>query len=393
MSDVDHNATAERPAGAYDLLLTTTPGSERQPQMSNNEASSSQAAGSRKFPRLSIGSLLERMGLPILLLALVLFFAVHESTTVNFRSAANAQNIFANQSVTGLIALGMVIPLVAGYFDLSVAAIAGLASVTVAAVSGTHGQPVAVGIALALALAIIAGCINGVLVAILRLNAFITTFGTYVLLGGLLQFYTGGSSIGFGLPASFGQWGSQRFAGIAMPFWLLMVVAVALYYLLTQTPFGRKLTAIGSNEAAARLAGIRVDRAVFISFVLSALLGGIAGALLTSRTLVADSSSAQAYLFPALAAVFLGQTAIRPGQYNVWGTVIGVFLVAVAVNGLILMGANFWVTDVFNGTALVLSVALSTLIGVNRDRRARKAVLRSTREARVDTSESAAASH
>jgi ribose transport system permease protein len=306
---------------------------------------SSAAPANRTRGSFSISTVLERYGIPLLLLILVLFFSVYGPTSLAFRSQANAQNIFANQSVTGLVALGMVIPLVAGYFDLSVAAIAGLASVTVAAVSGTHGQPILVGIIVAIVISVLAGCVNGLLVAIVGLNPFITTFGTYVLLGGLLQFYTQGSTVGNGLPGSFGDWGSQRFLGVAVPFWLLMGIAILVWYLLTQTPFGRKLTAIGSNESAARLAGIRVNRAVFISFLLSALLAGIAGSVLTSRTMGADSSSAQAYLFPALAAVFLGQTAIRPGQYNAWGTIFGVFLVAVAVNGLILSGASTWVTD------------------------------------------------
>ena len=133
-----------------------------------------------------------------------------------------------------------------------------------------------------------------------------------------------------------------------------MIVAVLAWYLLTQTPFGRKLTAIGSNETAARLAGFRVDRMVFITFLLSGLLGAFAGILLTAQNLGADSTTAPSYLFAALAAVFLGQTAIRPGQYNVWGTMFGVFLVAVAVDGFTLLGAQAWVTPVFDGGALLL---------------------------------------
>jgi ribose transport system permease protein len=322
---------------------------------------------------------MERAGVPILLLILVVFFS---SSSIGdlFLSPANLQNIFANQSVTGLIAIGMVVPLVAGYFDLSVAAIAGLASVTFAAVSGTHEMPVPVGLMAALAVALGAGAFNAGLVAILRLNPFITTFGTFVLIGGLLQLYTGGRTIGNGLPPTLSSWGTEKLLGVALPFWLLILVAVFVWYVLAQTPFGRKLTAIGSNETAARLAGFRVDRAVFISFLTSAALGGVAGCVLATRTLAADATSAQAYLFPALAAVFLGQTAIRPGQYNVWGTVFGVFLVAVSVNGLTLLGGQSWVTDVFNGAALVLSVAASTLIARGREGRARAALMNSVRE-------------
>jgi ribose transport system permease protein len=329
----------------------------------------------------NVNTFLERSGLPIFLLVIIIFFSVI-STGASFRTAANLQNIFANQSVTGLIALGSVLPMVAGYIDLSVAAIAGISSVTFAAVTGTHGDSVLVGIIAALVMGVLAGAVNAVLVAVVRLNAFICTLGTYTLFGGLLQLYTKGQTVGnTGLPVSLSHFFQGKWLGIARPFWLLMIVAVAAWYLLTQTPFGRKLTAIGSNETAARLAGFRVDRMVFITFLLSGLLGAFAGILLTAQNLGADSTTAPSYLFAALAAVFLGQTAIRPGQYNVWGTMFGVFLVAVAVDGFTLLGAQAWVTPVFDGGALLLSVAFSTLMARARDRRATAAALHAAEEA------------
>lgn len=332
-----------------------------------------EAHGRRSFT-FRPGTILEKFGLPLLLVAIVIFFSAHATTGDLFRSQANLTNIFANQSVTGLIAIGMVIPLVAGFMDLSVAAIAGVANVAVAAAISYHDWPLLPAIALGLGVGVGIGAVNGFLVSVLRLNAFICTFGTYTFLLGLLQFYTEGKTISSGLPPEFGAWGSAKFLGIAQPFWLLIVVAAVAWYLLTQTPFGRKLTAIGSNETAARLAGIRVDRSVFLTFVLSGLLAGIAGVLLTSRSGGGDATTAASFLFPAFAAVFLGQTAIRPGFYNVWGTVFGVFLVAVAVNGLIFLGAESWVTQMFNGLALVASLAISSFSARIRDARAKDAL-------------------
>jgi ribose transport system permease protein len=321
----------------------------------------------------AVGNLGERAALPALLVIMILFFSLHPTTGAIFTSSANIQNITANQSVTGLIALGMVIPLVAGYFDLSVAAIAGLSTVTVVALVGTHGLPVAVGLAGGLAVGLAAGAVNGILVGGLRLNPFITTFAMYVIVGGLLQLYTKGHIL-TGMPAGLGTWAAGKWLGIARPFWLLMAIAALAWYLLSETPFGRKLAAIGSNETAARLAGIRVDRAVASVFLLSGLAAGLAGALLAVRTGSADQGTALSFLFPALAAVFLGQTSINPGHYNVWGTVIGVFLVAVAVNGLTLLGADAWITAVFNGGALLLSVTVSSFMARARERRARAIV-------------------
>jgi ribose transport system permease protein len=316
---------------------------------------------------------LERGGLPLLLGVLFAFFALDSTSGTVFTSSGNVRNILGNQAVTGLVALAMVVPLVAGYFDLSVAAVTGVANVVVAAAIGTHGLPVVLGILLALAIGGLIGAINGFLVAKVRLNGFVVTLGTYTLLLGLIQLYTKGQLITNGIPASFGNWGSQTWLGLPKPFILLIVIAAITWFVLAQTPFGRFLEGIGSNESAARLVGIRVERMVWISFVISGMLAAGAGALQTSRAGSGDPQTGPAFLFPALAAVFLGATTIRPGRYNVWGTIVGVYFVAVSVSGFTLLGADVWVTPVFNGASLVIAVALSTLIARGRDRRQRPA--------------------
>lgn len=331
-----------------------------------SEASSTSAPTRRAPNRPSALALAERGGLLILLVAMVVFFSVDGHTGDVFRSSANLRSILSNQSVTGLIALAMVVPLVAGYFDLSTAAVAGLANVATAALIGTHGWPIVAGIAGAMVIAAAVGVINGLLIAALRLNGFVVTLGMYTLIGGLLQFYTKGSPVTDGIPSSFSDWGSLQYLGIPRPFWLLVVIGIVAWYALMHTPWGRQLASIGSNQRAAHLVGVRVDRVVFSSLVASSLLSGAAGVLLTSRSGGADPVEGTTYLFPALAAVFLGATTIRPGSYNVWGTIVGVFVVAVGVSGFTLLGADAWLNDVFNGGALVLAVAVSTLAGQRR---------------------------
>lgn len=297
-------------------------------------------------------------------------FLLLPATSGQFGTGANIQVILANQSVTGLIALGMVVPMVAGYFDVSAAAIAGVSNVMMGALVVTHHLPIVVGIIASVAAGCVAGAFNGVLIGILRLNPFITTLGTYIVVSGLLDLYTQGKEIS-GVPPSLGAWTLDKWLGIETPFWLLLLVAILVWYMHRQTPFGRKLTAIGSNERAARLTGIRVDRSIFLAYVLSGLLAGIGGVLLTAQSGNADSTTAISYLFPALAAVFLGQTAITPGRYNVWGAMFGLFLVAVAVDGFTLMGAASWITQVFNGAALLLAVTVSMQMTRARERRAK----------------------
>lgn len=313
--------------------------------------------------------LLERLGLVLLFAAMVVFFAVDGKSGSIFRSSLNVTSILGNNAVVGLIGLAMVLPLVAGYFDFSVAATAGIVNIAVAAAMSKHGWSPVAAILLGVAIGAAIGLINGYLVAKLRLDAFIVTFGVYILLTGIAQWYTKGNQITEGIPASFGTWGAGDWLGVPRPFVLLVVVAAAVWFVVAQTPFGRYLESIGSNESASRLVGIDTDRIIGTSFLAAGALGGVAGALLTSRQGGADAGTGASYLFPVVAAIFLGATTIRPGKYNVWGTVIGVYFVAVAESGLILLGADSWVQPVFGGAALVIAVALSTFSGRARARR------------------------
>jgi ribose transport system permease protein len=331
-------------------------------------------ASAARRTRRSFGEIIEVAGLPIFLALLIIFFMTHSETQDLFAARPNLINILGNQSVTGLVAIAMVIPLVSGYFDLSVAAIAGVANVAIASAMVDYDLPTPLAILVGVGVGLLAGALNAFLVAVLRLNGFIATLGTFTLLSGGLQWYTDGTSI-FGVPRDFANWGSLTWFDIPRPFYLLIVVAAIVWYALMHTPNGRQLEAIGSNESAARLVGISVDRLVALSFLGSALVASIAGALLTSRQGGADPTVATNYLFPALAAVFLGATTIRPGRYNVWGTVIGIFTLAVAINGFTFLGAAAWVQNVFNGLALVLAVAISTLMGRQRERKAKRLLM------------------
>jgi ribose transport system permease protein len=353
-------------------MATETPTKVPSSSASSTVIDSLRAAGRRT----TIASVLERGALPLLLVGLIILFSLLSETGSTFTSSGNVKAILGNQSVTGIIALAMVVPLVAGYFDLSVSAVAGLANVGMASAIAQHHTSVLVGIIVALAIGLIAGAVNGLLVAGLKLDALVVTLGTYTFAGGLIQLYTKGTTIINGIPLSLSGWSAEKWLGVPKPFVLLIVVAVIVWYVLMHMPFGRKLESIGSNSIAARLVGIRVEPLVFASFLVSGLLAAIAGILLTSSTGSANPTAGPSYLFAALAAVFIGSTAIRPGRYNVWGTMFGVFLVAVAVDGFTLLGAESWVNQVFNGGALVIAVAVSSLMGRRRESQARKASLR-----------------
>ncbi|MCX2748094.1 ABC transporter permease [Arthrobacter sp. MI7-26] len=303
----------------------------------------------------------------LLIIIMIIIFSTDPASSRVFLSAPNINSILANQSVTGILSLAMLVTLVAGFFDLSAAAVTGVASVIVASFTGAHvGNPVlAVAIAICVGAAI--GALTGFLIAKVRLDSFIITLGLYILLGGVLVWYTQGQTLPTG--SSFSDISSIKIFGIPSPFILLIIVGILVWLFLQHTPFGRYLEAIGSNSNAARLVGINVDRIVWLSFILSGALAALAGCLLASRNGGGDATTGSSYLFPAFAALFLGATAIRPGRFNVWGTIIGVFFLAIAVSGLTLIGASTWVQPVFNGASLVLAVILSTFAARARSRR------------------------
>ena len=318
----------------------------------------SQSEISRRTPVAEWG---ERLGLPILLALIVIFFSVFPASSRAFFSVANLTIVLANQSVIMLVAIALMFPLIAGHFDFSVGAMTVLAAVVCAGANVRLGLPLAVSILLAVAATLVIGLANGILVARFGLNSFVSTLGAATLIGGLIQWYTGGQAI-VGIDAALLQFGSRQWFGVPRVVFVVLIVGVAAWYLLGHTPFGRALYAIGSNPRSADLVGLPRMRYTLFTFATSGLLAGIAGVVLTARTGGANPDAGTYLIFPALAAVFLGATAIIPGRFNVIGTVIGVLFVAVSVSGLTLAGAQNWVDAVFNGAALIIAVFVSSYL-------------------------------
>jgi ribose transport system permease protein len=309
---------------------------------------------------------LEKYGLLILFVLMFLVFANFWDRPGTFRSVANLQSVLGTYAVPGVLALAAIVPLVCGQFDLTVGSVAGLTALSTAAVLTRYDGPVWLAVVLAVAIGVVIGLINGYLVAYVGVNPFITTLGMASVITGLITLYTNGATIIISDPALISL-GSQSVLGIPQILFALAVLALIVYYLLGHTPFGRYLHAIGSNPTAARLVGLDVRRLVMASFVLSATLAAVAGVLLVARNGNANPQvGGQILTLPALAAAFLGATAIKPGRFNVLGTLLAVFFVAFALSGLNLNDVDQWITDFFTGAALVAAVALSTLIGRRR---------------------------
>jgi ribose transport system permease protein len=300
----------------------------------------------------------ERFGLLVLLIIMAVIFSIQLPDT--FATAANWRAIAVSQAVLAVAAMALMLPLVAGRFDISVGANIGITSIACAAAMSKHSYPLIAAIAVALAIGLAIGVVNGLLVAYLGVNSIIATLGVGIILGGLVQAYTEGVPISSGLSPSLTGLSADLWLGIPVLFIIMLAIGGLTAVVLNQTTFGRYMVATGANEVAARLNGMPVRRILLGSFVVGGLLAGAAGVL---QVAAQGNGNPQVggiqFILPALAAVFLGATTLRPGTYNVAGTILALFFIGVAVSGLAILGAQPWVTDVFNGAAVVVAVTLS----------------------------------
>ena len=307
-------------------------------------------------------------GLPILLLALIAFFSLLRPDT--FPTAFTFTSLSNNRSIYALAALAVMIPMTANHFDLSVAGMIGLSQILAIGLQTRQELPWWAACAIVLAIGVVVGIVNGVLVARVRIHSFIATLGTGSVLLGLLQWYTEGRQVIGALdPAFIAIAGRVADGPIPLALVYVFVVSVLLWIVFEYTALGRFLYVIGENPRAAELNGIRTARYVTLAFVGSGLVAAFAGLVLQAQLRIGQSTVGQEFLLPAFAGALLGATAIKPGRTNVWGTVVAVALLAVTVAGLNQLGAPFFVEPLFNGLMLIIAVGLSVTAARRRERR------------------------
>jgi ribose transport system permease protein len=293
-----------------------------------------------------------------LLIIFALFVLVYSlllpETFANIRTF---RTLLRTESVSAILAIALIFPLIVGEFDVSVGAVLGLGAILVTGLPAIQDVPFGIAVPLAIAVCTLIGLINGLLVVKVGINALIATLGTSVIVSGLVFWYTGGNVIYSHIPPALLVLARLDVVGIPLPAIFLTAVAGLAWYVLEATPLGRYLHAIGGSKEAARLSGINVSGLTILAFVISGLLSGLAGVLQAAQLGSGNPTIGPAYLLPAFAAAFLGATAIRVNTFNVPGTVIAVFTVATGITGLVLMGVQFFVAPIFQGASLILAVA------------------------------------
>lgn len=298
------------------------------------------------------------------LAALVLGFSVGMPDT--FATGSNALAMLSSQGIYLIMAIGLLFPLRKGRFDLSVGTNMNVAMCIAAVMTVNHHVNAGFAVVVAILFSGFVGLVNGVLVELVGLDAFIATLGTMTILGGLAYGLTATQVI-VNIPGSilsFGRFQVGPVPAIAIYGWVLCVIA---WYVLEFTPFGRYLLFIGGSEDAARLVGLRVRGIGVLVFVISGLAAGFAGVVLLGNLGAADPSIGAEYLLSPYAAAFLGTTLIQVGRFNVFGTLFALYLLVVGVTGLELLGAASWVADIFNGGALVAAIVLARWIQLRSD--------------------------
>jgi len=308
----------------------------------------------------------ERFGLIIAwAITIIIFGALRPET---FLSWPNFATILGSQAVLVVATLGLLIPLTAGDYDLSVASVLTLSSMMIAVLNVNHHVPIELAILAALSVGLLTGLVNGFFVIFFRIHSLIVTLGIGTFLHGITLWISDSMTIS-GIASPLVNWVIvKRLLGLPLEFYYALALCIVIWYVFSYTAIGRRLLFVGRSREVARLSGIRVERVRWGCLIVSSLLGAFAGVLYAGTTGAADPTSGMTYLLPAFAACFLGATSISPGRFNPWGATIAVYFLVTGITGLSILGVSTFVQDLFYGGALVIAVTLSQLVRGREER-------------------------
>lgn len=275
-----------------------------------------------------------------------------------FARPANLINIFKQASINGILAMGMMFVIISGGIDLSVGSIVALTGVVAASFAHPGEYPLIVPILLALAIGVFIGWLNGVGIAYGNIPPFIVTLGMMTIIRGAALIVSGGAPV-FGVTDEFENIaGAFLFDTIPLLVMYFIIITILSAYILTKSVFGRRVYAIGGNEVSAAFSGIKVEKIRISVYMISGLLAGFAGLLLSSRTVSGIPTAGQSYELDAIAAVIIGGVSMSGGSGRWYGTVIGALLIAVIGNGLDILNVSSHYQLVIKGAIIIIAVLL-----------------------------------
>jgi ribose transport system permease protein len=306
-----------------------------------------------------VGDWLGRASVPLAFGVVVLIFTILRPAV--FPTIGTFGSIFGSQAVLVVVTLGLLFPLRAGDYDLSVAGTLTLSSMIIGRLNGGGGIEIWIAVVIALAVGVGVGLTNGFFVRVFGINPFIVTLGMGTLLLGITLLISGDQTYAGISPGLIHVVVTDRFLGIPLEFYYGLIVCIIVWYVFEHTTLGRRLLFVGSGREVARLSGVRVDRMRIGALVVAGLLAAVAGILFAGTSGAANPTAGSTFLLPAYAAAFLGGTTITPGRFNAWGTLVAAYFLVTGVTGLAMLGIQSWVQDVFYGGALIVAVAFAQL--------------------------------
>ena len=292
-------------------------------------------------------------------IALIILMAVITIINSNFLTANNLLNLLLQVTSNALIAFGMTFVILTGGIDLSVGSILALSSALTAGLLGS-GMPVTLAILISLILGCILGMMNGLLISYGKLAPFIVTLATMTIFRGATLVYTNGNPITKGLSDTFlfQFLGQGYIVGIPFPVIIMFIVFIVLYVLLHKTAFGKYVYAIGGNEKAAYISGVKLNKVKIIIYSISGIMASISGLIITSRLSSAQPTAGASYEMDAIAAVVLGGTSLSGGKGRILGTLIGALIIGVLNNGLNIIGVSAFWQQVVKGVVILIAVLI-----------------------------------
>lgn len=311
---------------------------------------------SRGRPRMR--ALGYRFGVVAVWLVEIAVFSVLAPDT--FATWVNFASIFSSQAGLLVLALAVVPTLAANEIDLSAAGTMTVVATTVGQLNAVGGMNVWAAVVIAMAIAVVVGLVNGVLSVHVGVQSIVVTLGMGTLLIGLSLWISNSLTIG-GVSGELGDVMNTPILGISAAFYYALLLGIVLWYLYKHTAIGRHVVFVGQSHEVARLSGIRVSALRMGTFVATSVLSGIAGVIIVGVAGGLQPSSLQTLLLPAFAAAFLSSAIFEPGRVNPLGTIIALLFLATGITGLVLVGLQSWVQDVFYGAALVVAVTVSRI--------------------------------
>jgi ribose/xylose/arabinose/galactoside ABC-type transport system permease subunit len=304
--------------------------------------------------RRRLTALAARYGIFVVFFLLVLFLLIGSPS---FRQPANLWNILQQNSIIGVIACGMLVMMVAGGFDLSVGSIGAASSMTAAFVF-VQGS-IALGVVSALLVGLAVGILNGVLIAKARINPFVATLGTQVLVQGLVFIASNAAPI-YNLPPEFTFVGLGHVGPVPIASLIFATVTILTWLMMRFTRFGHYVYSVGGNKEASRLAGVPVDAVLIGAFAFGGLCAAIGGLILVGQTGIGSPSAGATWPLAAIAAVVVGGTPLSGGVGTVQGAVVGTLLLGVMANGLNLFGVSPYWQPAITGLVILAAVGIDT---------------------------------